>query len=401
MNERKILSLDTVILWVFLIYMITFHIFSYRAETLIISKIVMLLLISLLILYFLAQRKFIIGWRFFFVLSWNLIVIVGYFWAPFPRDVFSRWMTVFQLTMLFLLLSHFLDTEKKIKQVILSMTISYVVLGIYMIYSYGISLLFSGSLSRIGNEISRINTLGMSLAFGAVFSFYYFYTHKKNLMILPVGFLTLMSSFTGSRKAIIVIFIGIFLLMLQDIKIDKTRFVRNLIIVVIFFAILLSLASFDLVFTRLESALSVISGKGSVDRSTYLRMEMISTGFEQFLKRPIIGTGFDSFKYFWAKVSGNLTYSHNNYIELMVSGGLLALFIYYGTYIYLLKNIWKRQGDIAVLLLTILLVTLSIDMFVVSYLSKDTYIFLAICFSYVYIGNNQDSTKLSDDSDKD
>lgn len=382
--KKKRLTLNNLIMIMFFLYMISFHIFSHRESTLIISKLLILVLLSLLFLYFLNQRQLILGWRLFFVLSWNLIIIIGYFWSPIQSETFTRWLTIFQLTILLILLSHYLDTPLKLQQAVMGLMVSYIVLGLYMIYEYGFSILISGSIERLGNEISQINILGMSLSTGVVFAFYYFYQRRKKYMIFIVILLSVLSSLTGSRKAIVIMLIGIVLILFQDIKVDKKRFFRNMIVVIIFAILLSSLSFFDLVFDRIESALTVLSGKGELDGSTRLRLKMIETGLDAFMDRPILGTGVESFQYYWFEISGKRTYSHNNYIELLVSGGVVAFLIYYGTYFYLLINVWRRKSKLTVLLSSILLITVIVDFFVVSYYFKDTYVMLAIYFAYVY-----------------
>lgn len=369
----------------FFIYMITYHLFSERPETVYISQSVMLVLLLCLFLYFLRHRQFILSWRMAFVILWCLTSLLSYFVSPLQSDSFSRWLTIFQLCVFLMLLSHYLDTDKKINQALRCMLYSYIVLGVYMVYVYGFEL-FTSTFDdiRVGTEVSHINTLGMSLAYGAVFSFYYFYIEKKKWVLFFVITLTILSSFTGSRKAIIIIVIGIIGLLAQEFRFDKKRLFRHILVVLIAAIALSSLSYFEMVLNRFDGILSLLNGESSSDSSANIRFSMIVKGIDLFWQRPIIGSGLGTYRYYW---SDNITarmYSHNNYIEILVNGGIVSFIVYYGNYIYLLFAISKKKTQTSILLLTILSITMIVDFFVVSYYTKDIYIMIAIYYGYVY-----------------
>ena len=385
-------SLSELIMGLFFIYMITYHLFSERAETLYISQSVMLVLLLCLFLYFLRHRKFILSWRMAFVILWCLTSLLSYFVSPLQSDSFSRWLTIFQLCVFLILLSHYLDTDKKIDQALRCMLYSYIVLGFYMVYVYGFGLFSPEFMDvRVGDEVSQINTLGMSLAYGSVFSFFYFYIKKKKWVLFFVVFLTILSSFTGSRKAIVIIAIGIIGILSQEFRFDKRRMFRNIILVLIVAIALSSLSYFEMVLSRFDGILSLLSGESQADSSANVRFTMILKGIDLFWEKPIFGSGLGTFKYYWSdNVSGRM-YSHNNYIELLVNGGIVSFVVYYFNYIYLLFAISKKRTQTSILLLTILSITMIVDLFVVSYYAKDVYIMIAIYYGYVYNYSSKDN----------
>ena len=71
---------------------------------------------------------------------------------------------------------------------------------------------------------------------------------------------------------------------------------------------------------RLEPFFAGLSNRnfGEVD---VVRFEMIKVGIDLFAKRPFLGYGIGSYRL----VAGFNTYAHNNYIELLVSIGLIGL----------------------------------------------------------------------------
>jgi O-antigen ligase len=61
------------------------------------------------------------------------------------------------------------------------------------------------------------------------------------------------------------------------------------------------------------------------DRSGQTRLSMIVRGYELWQASPLWGYGIDQFRY----VSGFAKYSHNNYVELLVSFGMVGFLLYY------------------------------------------------------------------------
>jgi O-antigen ligase len=60
------------------------------------------------------------------------------------------------------------------------------------------------------------------------------------------------------------------------------------------------------------------------EQSVFLRALFIEVGLELWRERPLVGYGMDSFRY----VSGLGSYAHNNFVELLVGGGIVALGIF-------------------------------------------------------------------------
>ncbi|MBI9014047.1 MAG: O-antigen ligase family protein [Clostridiales bacterium] len=254
-----------------------------------------------------------------------------------------------------------------------------------MVYIYGFGLFtFAFADMRLGEEVSRINSLGMSLAYGAVFSFYYFYIHNRKLMLFFVVSLAILSSFTGSRKAIVIIVIGIFAILIQEFKFNKKRLFRNIIIIIIVAIALSSLSYFDMVLNRFDGILSMLKGESGADGSANIRYSMIVKGLDLFWERPLTGSGLATYEYYWSDNISARKYSHNNYVELLVNGGIVAIIIYYGNYLYLFFSIISKRSKISIILVVMIGITLIVDMFIVSYYSKDIYIMIAIYYSYVY-----------------
>lgn len=103
------------------------------------------------------------------------------------------------------------------------------------------------------------------------------------------------------------------------------------------------------------------------------RGKFVDLGFRLFLRRPLMGFGLDCFRFF---TGPEATYSHNNYIELLVSGGLPMLMLFYAPYAIAIKRGFAaRSRNNAVKLLWLLtLMQLIMDWAMVSYFDRPTLI---------------------------
>ena len=86
---------------------------------------------------------------------------------------------------------------------------------------------------------------------------------------------------------------------------------------------------------RLEGAIAIITGRGSADSSALLRAEYIEVGWEAFKENPILGYGINNYRLINLQATGHQTYSHNNFIEILVGIGIVGFFIYYSFYLKL------------------------------------------------------------------
>ncbi|HAT4221783.1 O-antigen ligase family protein [Clostridium perfringens] len=278
------------------------------------------------------------------------------------------------------MLYNFFDNELKIKQGIKSITYSYIILGLYTLNNYGVKNLFFGyGVERIGNDISQVNILGMSLASGAVLCFYFALYKKRNIYYLYFIFLFLMSSFTESRKALLSVLIGIIILVFLRNRMKsllKTFLLVVLAITVLY--ILLKLPIFEGVLSRFNG---LFDSSKPMEASALIRENMIRDGINYFTKKPMIGYGYDCFREL-----GYGTYSHNNYIEMLINGGIISFIIYYSLYLYiiikLIPNIYKFDS-ISIIFFTMIVIQLIMDFAQVSYYSKIIYVYFALYFSYI------------------
>lgn len=386
--KRNTSSINKIVMFFFLIYMITYHIYSYRVESVFISDLFLVALVVLILLYVLIKSKIYVGSYFWFIVLFFLWSLLTCFWAPDKQLTLNKVVTLCQICFVSYLFYNFLDTREKVEQAIKMIMYSFIALAIYTVYIYGFSNLINGNLSeRIGLEISQENVLGMSLSTGAVFCFFYAYYKSQKIYYIFFISLFILSSFTGSRKSLVILFIGLLLLIYMKDR-SKNLFKTIGITFVIGIAIyyILQLPMFELVLNRMKTFFDLLLGEGEIDSSAIIRSNMISFGRELILKHPIIGYGFDSFRYYWVQTSGMYTYAHNNYIEMLINGGFISFVSYYGMYLYCLWHLLKLAkiyDKIATLLIVIIVIQLATDFAAISYYSKINYIYFSLYFAYI------------------
>ncbi len=385
-NLEKILNNTGIAM--FFIYMITYNIFSYRANTVIISEIILLILLIIISLYIIFIKKYIRAGSFLiFLFIYNAYLFINIYFSINKSISFEKIKTLLLLIAFSYMLYNFFDNKLKIRQGLVAITYSYIILGIYTLNKYGFSNLFSGIVSkRIGSDISQENVLGTSLAIGAVLCFYFALYKGKKIYYLYFIFLFIMSSFTQSRKALFSVLVGIIILVFLKNRMKnflKTFLLLLLAIIVLY--ILLKLPIFEGVLSRVNG---IFDTSKPMEASAFIRKNMIKDGIEYFCQKPLIGYGYDCFR----ELGYYNTYSHNNYIEMLINGGILSFIIYYGLYLYiiikLIPNIFKFDS-VSIIFFTMIIIQLIMDFAEVSYSSKIIYIYFALYFSYINIETDE------------
>ena len=160
----------------------------------------------------------------------------------------------------------------------------------------------------------------------------------------------------GSRKSLSALILGFCLLYLFKGNLrDKLKSVVMLILFLSAFLMVLQLPIFERTTSRFEA---MFNSSAMVDNSTYLRSLLVERGLEEFVSSPLMGVGIANTTFLGLKYTGYYFYMHNNYVELLVSVGIIGTAIYYFLVLYPLIKLFKpalRQEQMAILLEVILL----------------------------------------------
>lgn len=248
-----------------------------------------------------------------------------------------------------------------------------------------------------GTEINS-NMLAILCVYGFVLTMYLRKVGKVSQISnwAKIGFYVLAILLSGSRKGLVMVVLAVLVVRFAG---ERKKLLKNILIGVGVIGILYVLIMnvpvlYDIIGVRVENMLASLSGETSDDSSLEDREKLVELGWKYIQKNPWIGYGYDCFKMVSGRgPNGKVEigvagfYSHNNYIELLFGGGIIALVLYYiGILDLLIKLLRKLRKDICIrYLLAILVSKLSIEYYYVSsYERIDAYI-LAIVLGCVLI----------------
>ncbi len=292
-----------------------------------------------------------------------LLVVFGCFcalsgaWAWDPALVQSNQVVILAGVSMIVIMGNYFIEENSPEIILLTILLSGLVLSFYVVISYGgLSAFYdiaSKGEDRLGSEIKNVNSIGMSCAYSSVILCYYAIYKKQRLcwiiMILP----TIVLLSTASRKAILMLLLGCFLLVIlrpgQERGYGKyLKIIIGLIILICIVYAVLQLPLLSNVSERLEMAFSTLTGDvRHADGSSITRKRMIEVGLEQFTKTPFIGIGLNNSSILNFNQLRFAAYSHNDYVDLLVNGGAIGFGLYYGTiFILLRRHIVKIKHNI-------------------------------------------------------
>ena len=219
---------------------------------------------------------------------------------------------------------------------------------------------------------------------------------KKNICtVLELLILIIASFLSGTRKCIVCVLIFLFFLFLYKNRKNIIKLLKIFIVGIITVFVLYNLfmhndVLYQVIGKRIESMITeFLEGTGE-DQSIEVRNNLKNLAIDAFQENPILGCGMNNFAYYSAINGGEFLYAHNNYLELLASGGIIALFLYYGSYFILIYCTWKKAKEddkFGVFALAFLIMNLISDYSTVSYY-RIQYILTFVQFSeYVFISN--------------
>lgn len=319
-------------------------------------------------------------------MGFAFLAIISTTYAP-DKSAAMRWAVSIVQVVIFgnLIVPYFRDGQRNVHIFLVSYLVSLVALGIRVLLSAPLEQLMS---TRLGESIGvNANLMGFLFVIGAHISLYYSIVERK-WSVLPIFLLfSVVSLFSGSRRAIFILLVGIVLLFILSSK--KPIHILLALFVSALFVIGFVFLSFhweplrEILGVRIQSLLSIFQG-GTGDGSTITRINMVKTGIEMFYQKPIIGWGLHAF----TDTTSFATYSHNNYIEVLVTWGIVGFVWYYSFWLFVVMNGIKllvrlEHSHLISLSVTLLLLFFIDDFGVVRFYNEISHFFLALGFSVI------------------
>lgn len=365
---------------------------------------------------YLVSAVLMIGFTFIKVLSSRKIVGSGYFifqlifitycsmYLIFGITIDETYTKTMLKTVILNLVINFaifniIEKEKNIKQIMKAMICIAIFSGLYaIIYSLGSGITLSDRLMHgLPKPFSDKTYTAMEFAswatYASTFCVYFFNTskNKKYLFLLP--FFLIIVLWCGSRKWIVFYLFSTFFTYLYCSKNKSLNrkisaiTIGLVILVVIFFMVISFKPLYDAIGSR------IIGFFEKTDSSSNYRDKVGQLAYSYIIKKPFIGYGLNTFRLISFQNGYALNWCENNYLELLFSGGIPLLVIYYLYIFYMIFNFFKyrKLNDMFILFLIILVSMVSLDGISMSYQGRlETYI-LTISAALLRFGKKGDN----------
>lgn len=324
------------------------------------------------------------------IAAFALFCICSGVWARDSRAAITDGITIFEILVCMSVIYCCFQGENTVRGMLTALMWSGPILAVYTVYFYGPSEVVEMILgsTRISGDYANANAIGIWATISTIL-FYYFilqdgWKWKYCAIVLPIALVAL----SQSRKAALALMAALVMIQIFKNGFQKKRikgFVRlilGLAVIIIGLILLSRTQLFAGMMKRMIRALGSLDGSKQ-DGSMNLRNLYIQAGLEQFLKTPLLGIGIRNSYFLTREVSSSSTYLHNNFVELLACGGIVGFCLYYRMIIYLIARLWRfmrRKVEYSDICLVILFVYVFLDMGVVSYYKKETYLLLLICY---------------------
>tara|TARA_B100000963_G_C22635593_1_gene677425 strand:+ start:219 stop:1406 length:1188 start_codon:yes stop_codon:yes gene_type:complete len=340
----------------------------------------------LLLLFFidniLIQKKFkipkIFNLLFLFIFFALLGLALNNVWQ---YEYFDPIITLFKIFIFLIVLYNIISNDNDSVKFLINGILLGVIINISIGYFVGRD--FFGQLGyRYAGSLQNPNHYSFILCSSIIFLIFYytdglFNTIFKKIIALIFLYIIIFEIifFSGSRIGIITLIFIAFYFLLMNFKIN----IRNISYLILFSVVLttvvfLSIEFFPKSINRVLSLteISEFNSSNISDPSFMYRFSYIIKGIEYWTENPIIGLGIDQFRHV-----NNSSYSHNNYVELLSTTGIIGFLLYY---IFIAKLFFKKNvNSVKFHWSQIAIITLLIsDLTSVSYLEKPYWIVLII-----------------------
>ncbi len=320
------------------------------------------------------------------MLAFGAALQLSSYYTPTSQFISNMYLYRFWTALvLFVLAANTITSREDVDKLLKGYVLSGPFLSIVVYSNFGIANLVSTE-DRVLETIGDINMLGAYCAFSIIVSLVYIFTSKKHklLYLLAIVICVPFLMFTGSRKAVLIVVIGLVTFVLTYTR-KKGLFKRLLIISLLLGGIVLliyKIPAFSIIKEHFEDMLNLFTGQGDLDKGDENRIKYLELGWKHFLDKPLFGNGFCSSYYYFR------TYTHCNYIELLMNNGIVGFVLYYAVHFTIITTAfrYRKKADVLTsLVFTFMLCLLFCDIGVVTYYNRFMNIILAICAKAVII----------------
>lgn len=354
------------------------------------SQIALILFFGIVFIDFFLKKRmpytivFLLYLCFYFVCCLNI-------WLGFSinADESRRLLSTIGINFVFLIVCFYYLKKIQFKELFSVLALSALIVSIF---SWSINFFRTGSV--IFRETGGVNGNGMAILNAFVICLIIISGALTQLRYrMLVAFLALLCILSGTRKAFIIIFLVllVYYCFKSPNRIPKYVLIISISLIITYLILTKISLFYNSIGNRLEAFLFFIKNEEG-DGSIVSRSNYIDLGMSFFSKSPIWGNGINCFRIIQGSYG---TYSHNNYVELLFSVGLVGTISFYSIYLYIIvkavKEYLKNKSDGSVIGISIIVACLATDYAQVVYYDRGSLLFLIIALSL--IGKSNTSIK--------
>ena len=328
-----------------------------------------------------------------YMLLFSLFSFLSTIWATNPSDAVEKAITIFEILICMSVFYIYYGNTDKVETLLNAVMIAGFIISMFNIYYVGLGNVIKVIVNSrvLTDTFDNRNNIAIVSAISIILSLHYIVMGGTKIWIAFDLLALLNVAAVGSKKGFLIIIVGFFTFFLvksiNERKIASfLRVIAVLVATYILVLLMIKARLFSGVVSRFDTMFSTLLGDGSANYSTYIRAQYINMGWNLFLQRPILGYGMGNAHIYAYSAFGTNTYLHNNYIELLVNGGIVGTLIYYSMYIHVLKRLLNRNmvyNKFHGVCMALLAILLFVDVASVTYYAKDTYFYLMLIFVYI------------------
>ena len=205
--------------------------------------------------------------------------------------------------------------------------------------------------NRLGEAITgNANSFSAMMMIAAIFASWLL-VYKKGILnklfnACSLAFILIMMMMSSGRKTLIALLACIVFFFIMKEPTDVLKRIGNickiiLILVVLVMVVMNNPILYATIGKRFEEIFILLQGGQSAVSSDNLRMTLVEIGLKQWMNKPIVGYGIDTYKYYNRAVTGHFYYAHNNYVELLYDLGIIGFILYYSCIVKILYRCKK------------------------------------------------------------
>lgn len=313
-------------------------------------------------------------------------VFASLFWSADFNIAFYTIRNVLHSALLLLAVVCYIDSEQKYLRFIkfYLAALFYTVLRLLM---YAPTTLFNAHYNDYTMDLMRLNnnTLAANLVFGILAAFFLYNKTKNKLYVILISLFYYVILMTNSRQGVVMPIFGLFIFI--GLKNGFSKMYKTIILLIIIILLFITYLNSNMVGAqRIRVLVNGFVYGTTPDNSFNDRMYFIGEAANMFEQKPIFGHGAGGFGIYIDKYGTspnqhlytNLTYAHNNYLELLSGLGIIGFLLYYSAYLKVfmsaLKESLKSKNIYAIFATTI------ISVFIVYEYGRVTY-----CYWYYIV----------------